>query len=186
MLVLGIDPGSTATGYGLVRGEGTRLTAVDFGIIATRSGLPFPRRLRQIFEGLRAVMASHRPDAAAVEGLFFSRNVQSAFKLGQAQGAALLAAALEGVPVFEYAPRQVKGAVSGFGAAEKAQVQAMVKAILGLGEPPRPADAADALALAICHHHACAARGRLTPVVPPAPGPRPPAPIGPRARARAR
>ena len=184
MLVLGIDPGSTATGYGLVRGEGTRLTAVDFGVIATRATLPFPQRLRQIFEGLRTLITSYRPDAAAVEGLFFARNVQSAFKLGQARGAALLAAALEGVPVFEYAPRQVKGAVSGFGGAEKVQVQIMVKAMLGLAEAPRPMDAADALALAICHYHACAGRGRLMPVVPPAPG-RPPAPIGRRDRAGA-
>ena len=152
MLVLGIDPGSATTGYGLVRGEGTRLLAVDFGIIATRSALPFPQRLRQIFEGLRRLLATHRPDAAAVEGVFFARNVQSAIKLGQARGAALLAAAVEGVPVFEYAARVVKGAVSGFGGAEKAQVQAMVKALLGLPEPPAPADAADALALAICHH----------------------------------
>ncbi len=160
MLVLGIDPGSTTTGYGLVRGEGTRLLAVDFGIIATRPTLPFPQRLRQIFEGLRRLLATHRPDAAAVEGVFFARNVQSAIKLGQARGAALLAAALEGVPVFEYAAREVKGAVSGFGGAEKAQVQAMVKIMLGLREPPAPADAADALALAICHHHARGARLR--------------------------
>jgi crossover junction endodeoxyribonuclease RuvC len=161
MLVLGIDPGSTTTGYGLVREEGARLTAVAFGTIGTRSALPFPQRLRQIFEALRDLMARHRPDAAAVEGVFFARNVQSAIKLGQARGAALLAAAVEGVPVFEYAPRQVKGAVSGYGGAEKAQVQAMVKALLGLAEPPEPADAADALAVAICHHHAVGARGRL-------------------------
>jgi crossover junction endodeoxyribonuclease RuvC len=185
MLVLGIDPGSTATGYGLVRGEGTRLAAVDFGVIATRAALPFPQRLRRIFEGLRTLMTGHRPDAAAVESLFFARNVQSVLKLGQARGAALLAAALEGVPVFEYAPRQVKGAVSGFGGAEKGQVQAMVKAMLGLADPPRPTDAADALALAICHHHALAGRGRLMPVVPPAPGPRPAAPNGARGKARA-
>jgi len=161
MLVLGIDPGSTTTGYGLVRGNGAQLTAVTFGIIATRTALPFPQRLRQIFEALRRLMVAHRPEAAAVEGVFFARNVQSAIKLGQARGAALLAAALEGVPVFEYAPRRVKGAVSGFGGAEKAQVQAMVKAILGLAELPSPPDAADALALAICHHHACGAGGRL-------------------------
>ena len=161
MLVLGIDPGSTATGYGLVRGNGAQLTAVTYGIIATRAAVPFPQRLRQIFEALRGLMADHRPDAAAVEGMFFARNVQSAIKLGQARGAALLAAALEGVPVFEYAPRQVKGAVSGFGGAEKAQVQEMVRTLLGLAEPPSPADAADALALAICHHHASGAGGRL-------------------------
>ncbi|HEY7676193.1 MAG TPA: crossover junction endodeoxyribonuclease RuvC [Candidatus Methylomirabilis sp.] len=161
MLVLGIDPGSTTTGYGLVRDEGARLAAVAFGTIATRSALPFPHRLRQIFEALRGLMVGHRPDVAAVEGVFFARNVQSAIKLGQARGAALLAAAVEGVPVFEYAPRQVKGAVSGYGGAEKGQVQAMVKVLLGLAEPPEPADAADALALAICHHHAVGARGRL-------------------------
>ena len=184
MLVLGIDPGSLTTGYGLVRAEGDRLTAVDFGAIATRSALPFPERLRQIFDALRGIMAHRRPDAAAVEGGFFARNVQSAIKLGQARGVALLAAALEGVPVFEYAPRQVKGAVSGFGGAEKSQVQVMVKAMLGLREIPSPADAADALALAICHHHAAGVRRRLTPVVPPAPAPRPPAHTGPRGRAR--
>lgn len=161
MLVLGIDPGSTTTGYGLVRGNGAHLTAVTFGTIATRATLPFPQRLSQIFEALRSLMAGHRPDAAAVEGVFFARNVQSAIKLGQARGAALLAAALEGVPVFEYAPRRVKGAVSGYGGAHKAQVQAMVQALLGLAERPEPADAADALALAICHHHASGARGRL-------------------------
>ncbi len=161
MLVLGIDPGSVTTGYGLVRGDGARLTAVDFGTITTRSALPFPQRLRQIHNALRDLMAGHRPEAAAVEGVFFARNVQAAIKLGQARGAALLAAALEGVPVFEYAPREVKGAVSGFGGAEKVQVQAMVKAMLRLAEAPSPADAADALALAICHHHSRAARARL-------------------------
>ncbi len=99
-----------------------------------------------------------------MEGVFFARNVQSAIKLGQARGAALLAAAMEGVPVFEYAPRQVKGAVSGYGGAEKAQVQAMVQALLDLPAPPSPPDAADALALAICHHHAGGVRGRLVKV----------------------
>lgn len=161
MVVLGIDPGSSSTGYGLVRGDGIRLSAIAFGTIATRPSLPFPQRLREIFEALRGLMAEHRPDAAAIEGVFFARNVQSAIKLGQARGAALLAAALEGVPVFEYAPRHVKGAVSGFGGAEKAQVQTMVKAMLGLAEPPSSADAADALALAICHHHASGLRARL-------------------------
>lgn len=161
LLVLGIDPGSTATGYGLVRGNGAELTAVKFGVIATRATLPFPQRLRQIFEGLLSLMVAHRPDVAAVEGVFFARNVRSAIKLGQARGAALLAAAMEGVPVFEYAPRQVKGAVSGYGGAEKTQVQAMVRVMLDLPEPPSPADAADALALAICHHHASRGRGRL-------------------------
>lgn len=153
MLVLGVDPGTATTGYGLVRERASRLEALDWGIITTAKDSPLAARLLLIYGGLGDLIRAHRPEAVAVEELFFNRNVRSALAVGQARGVALLAAAAAGLPVLEYTPPQVKQAVTGYGGADKAQMQAMVKMILGLGETPRPDDAADALAVAICCIH---------------------------------
>jgi crossover junction endodeoxyribonuclease RuvC len=150
MRVLGIDPGSRITGYGLVEQAGSRLVHVDNGAIFTDSAIDFPGRLKQIFDGLTRVIAEYRPDQVAIENIFFSTNAQSALKLGQARGAAIVAAVHAGLPVAEYSALQVKQAVVGRGRAEKGQVQKMLKALLGLPETAQ-ADASDALAVAICH-----------------------------------
>lgn len=153
MIVLGIDPGTATTGYGLVRDSEPRPELVAYGAILTPAGAPMPERLRLIYHALTDLILLHRPEAAAVEKLFFQRNVSTAMTVGQARGVALLALAEAGVPAGEYAPKDVKLAVAGYGGAGKAQVQQMVRAILALGEVPQPDDAADALAVAICHLH---------------------------------
>jgi crossover junction endodeoxyribonuclease RuvC len=150
MRVLGIDPGSRITGYGIVEQQGNRLVHVDNGAIFTDKATDFAGRLKLIFEGLSAVIAEYRPEQVAVENIFFSTNVQSALKLGQARGAAIVAAVHAGLPVAEYTALQVKKAVVGQGRAEKGQVQKMLKALLGLPEIAQ-ADASDALAVAVCH-----------------------------------
>jgi crossover junction endodeoxyribonuclease RuvC len=150
LIILGIDPGSRITGYGLIRTEGTRLLHLDNGGIWTDAATDFPGRLEHIFRGITAIIDKHTPDAVAVENIFFSNNVQSALKLGQARGAAVVACVTRGVPVFEYSALQVKQAVVGHGKAAKEQVQHMVKVLLNLAEPAQ-ADASDALAVAICH-----------------------------------
>jgi len=150
MIILGIDPGSRITGYGVIRKEGNRLIHIDNGAIFTDSSADFPGRLQRIFEGLNEIIARYNPQAFAVEDIFFSNNVQSALKLGQARGAAIVAGVNAGLPVFEYSALQVKQSVVGHGKAEKEQVQHMVKILLGLPEIAQ-ADASDALAVAICH-----------------------------------
>jgi crossover junction endodeoxyribonuclease RuvC len=154
LIVLGIDPGTAMTGYGLVERTGSRLRAVDYGCLETPAGMPLPERLLLIQDGLSDLIESHRPDLVAVERLFFNKNVQTAFAVGQARGVALLTAARFGLPVHEYGPHEVKLAVTGHGRAEKIQVQRMVQVVLGLAVLPRPDDAADALAIAICLAHA--------------------------------
>ena len=154
MIVLGIDPGTAMTGYGLVERTGSRLRAVDYGCLETPAGMPLPERLLLIQDGLIDLVETHRPDLVAVERLFFNKNVQTAFAVGQARGVALLTAARFGLPVHEYGPHEVKMAVTGHGRAEKVQVQRMVQVVLGLATLPRPDDAADALAIAICLAHA--------------------------------
>jgi crossover junction endodeoxyribonuclease RuvC len=161
MRVLGIDPGTVATGYGLVELRGDTLHAVTFGTISSRAGLSFAQRLLHIYQELRTLLTRARPDCAAVEAVFFARNVQSALRLGQARGVALLALAQEAVEIHEYSALEVKQAVTSYGRAEKGQVQEMVRLLLRLPEVPRPADAADALAVAICHHHAARLKARL-------------------------
>ena len=153
MLVLGIDPGTATTGYGVVREGEQGPEAVAYGIIQTPAGAPMPERLLTIYRELKAIIALHQPDTGAVEKLFFQRNVSTAMTVGQGRGVALLALAEAGLPVGEYTPKDVKQAVSGYGGADKPQMQAMVRAILNLSELPRPDDAADALAVAICHLH---------------------------------
>jgi crossover junction endodeoxyribonuclease RuvC len=153
MLILGIDPGTAITGYGLVGGEGDELTLAGYGVITTSSDSPLPQRLQILYQELRGLIARYRPTAVAIEELFFSRNVRTALAVGQARGIALLAAAEAGLPVHEYTPLQVKQAVVGYGRATKDQVQQMVRMLLGLDFVPQPDDAADAIAVAICHLH---------------------------------
>lgn len=153
MIVLGIDPGTAITGYGLVRETDAGPALVTYGVIQTPAGAPMPERLKTLYRELTDLLLLHRPDSAAVEKLFFQRNVSTAMTVGQARGVALLALAQANVPVGEYTPRDVKQAVAGYGGADKSQVQQMVRAILNLAETPRPDDAADALAVAICHLH---------------------------------
>lgn len=153
MLILGIDPGTALMGYGLVAYERGRLQVIDYGCWETSPAKPISLRLQILYRSLQEVFNRYRPDHVAVEELFFNKNVRTAISIGEARGVALLAAAEAGLPVFEYTPLQVKQAVVGYGRAEKVQVQAMVKALLGLKEVPKPDDAADALAVAICHAH---------------------------------
>jgi len=150
--VLGIDPGSLITGYGVISVQGNRNHFVDCGFIETSSKSPLAERLKTIFEGVALVIAQFQPEQLAIEQVFVHRNAGSALKLGQARGAAICAAAVAGLPVSEYAPRAIKQAVVGHGNADKSQVQHMIKALLNLPEPPL-ADSADALAVALCHGH---------------------------------
>lgn len=154
MLVIGLDPGTAITGYGIVReDEEGGLVAIDFGVIKTPSRLPMPERLLKLHQALTKIIDLHHPENGAVEKLFFQKNVKTAISVGQARGVALLALAETGMPISEYAPMEIKQAVAGYGGADKRQVQLMVKALLDLEELPRPDDAADALAVAICHLH---------------------------------
>jgi crossover junction endodeoxyribonuclease RuvC len=151
--VFGIDPGSDRTGYGCVETDGSRHRLIAAGAIKTPALSPFPDKLLRIHARLAALLSECRPDCVAIENLFHAANVRSALKLGHARGVAMLAAVEAGVPVVEYTPAEIKRAVVGYGRAEKHQVQQMVKFMLRLAEPPAPHDAADALAVAICHVH---------------------------------
>jgi crossover junction endodeoxyribonuclease RuvC len=150
MLVLGIDPGTANTGFGLVHSAGSRLQILDHGVIATRPGTPLERRLSDIHARVGELLDQHRPQAMAVEELYFGVNARSAFAVGQARGVVLLAAGQRGIPSRSYTPQQVKAAVCGHGRADKAQVGRMVARLLSLAAPPTPDHAADALAVAIC------------------------------------
>ena len=154
MVVLGIDPGVTNTGYGVVARHGGRLVALDGGVIETSSGRELSDRLVDIHAAVCALAAEYGPVAVAVEDLYFGANARSAFAVGQARGVVLLAAGQAGVPCTSYTPQQVKVAVCGSGRADKGQVQRMVQALLALDAPPHPDHAADALAVAICHQNA--------------------------------
>ena len=154
MLALGIDPGTATTGYGLVREDAQGgLELVDYGVILTPAGQPLEQRLKTLYERLQEILLLHRPQSGAVEKLFFSRNVTTALSVGHARGVALLAMAQAGLQIAEYTPMEVKQAVSGYGGADKHQVQVMVQALLNMTDLPKPDDAADALAVAICHVH---------------------------------
>ncbi len=156
MLVIGIDPGTAITGYGLVREEKNgRLTVVDYGVVKTSAKMPMPKRLLSLYHQLKEITFLHRPDCGAVEKLFFQTNVKTAISVGQGRGVAILALAEAEMPISEYTPNEIKQSISGYGSADKAQMQYMVKALLELEEIPKPDDAADALAVAVCHiHHA--------------------------------
>jgi crossover junction endodeoxyribonuclease RuvC len=159
MVVIGIDPGTAITGYGLLEElpDGS-LKVLDYGAILTPSDLPMPERLLLLYGQLKELLLLHRPDSGAVEKLFFARNVRTALSVGQARGVVLLALAEGRVALHEYTPLEVKQAVVGYGGADKHQVQQMVRALLGLSELPEPDDAADALAVAICHIHSARLR----------------------------
>ncbi|HBE77268.1 MAG TPA: crossover junction endodeoxyribonuclease RuvC [Firmicutes bacterium] len=155
MIILGVDPGTAITGYGLVSYGGNHLKKVTFGAIRTGPELSLTGRLQHIYLELQKIIAEYKPDAIAVEELFFNKNVRTALAVGHARGVMLLAAANAGYEVAEYTPLQVKLAVTGYGRAEKIQIQEMVRVLLCLTEIPKPDDAADALAIAICHAHSC-------------------------------
>ncbi len=150
MIILGIDPGTAMLGYGIVQRTGPRLRAIDYGVISTSSNVTLPKRLAIIYEAVTDLIELHAPAIVGVERLFFTKNVQTAFAVGQARGVVLLAAAQHGLEVREATPNEVKVATAGHGNAAKEQVQRMVQAILGLPDMPTPDDAADALAIAIC------------------------------------
>jgi crossover junction endodeoxyribonuclease RuvC len=168
MIVFGIDPGSERTGYGCVATDGRHHRLLACGALSTSGRASFPDRLSHIHEGLTRLLAEHRPDCVAIENIFHAKNVRSALRLGHARGVALLAASSAGVTIAEYTPAEIKRAVVGFGRAEKPQIGRMVKLLLGLDAPPAPHDAADAIAVAICHIHsargarAAAAKGTAT------------------------
>jgi crossover junction endodeoxyribonuclease RuvC len=151
VVVLGIDPGTAHTGYGVVLARGGTLAALDGGVLLTERNEPMERRLAQIHGHVSELIERHDPEAMAVEDLFFGQNARSAFAVGQARGAVMLAAGQAGIPCHSYTPQAVKQAVCGHGRAEKGQVQRMVGALLSLDSPPEPDHAADALAVAICH-----------------------------------
>jgi len=151
MRVIGIDPGTIVCGYGIIDSVGSKMNAVCFGAIRVKKEATFPERLVQIHKGLGEVIREHHPEVASVEQLFVGKSVKSAMRTGEGRGIAVLTAALEGLPVHEYTPAEVKKSVVGVGGAHKTQVQEMVRIILGLAKVPRPQDAADALAIAICH-----------------------------------
>ena len=154
MIVLGIDPGTATTGYGLLHEhEDGSLSVIDYGVILTPADDPMPERLLTLNKKLKEIILLHRPISGAVEKLFFQRNVKTALSVGQARGVVLLTMVEAGLTIAEYTPLEVKQAVAGYGGADKNQVQQMVRALLGLNELPQPDDAADALAIAICHIH---------------------------------
>jgi crossover junction endodeoxyribonuclease RuvC len=161
MRVLGIDCGSRSTGFGIIESDDEEHRVITFGVIQFPAADAFSQRLLKIHTEIRNLIVTHSPSATAIEDQFYLSNFKSVMKLGQVKGVAILSAAGAGIPVFEYSPMQVKSAVTGYGRAEKNQVQVMVKNILKLADLPRPDDAADALALAICHIHTMATRRRL-------------------------
>jgi crossover junction endodeoxyribonuclease RuvC len=159
VIVLGIDPGTATTGYGLVTEDPSGgVNLVRFGVILTPAGQPMPERLLTIYHEMKALISDAAPSALAIEQLYFGRNVTTALTVGQARGVVLLAAAQAGLPIYEYKPAEVKQALSGYGNASKQQMQEMVRMLLGLDSIPRPDDAADGLAIAICHLHSARLR----------------------------
>lgn len=153
LVVLGVDPGTAITGYGVVAEEEHASRALTYGVIRTPANQPLSQRLVTIYAELNALLDQFQPAAVAVEEVFFSKNARTALSVGHARGVVLLAAAQRGIPLFHYKPTQVKQAVTGYGGADKRQIQEMVRMLLGLDDIPRPDDAADALAIALCHLH---------------------------------
>lgn len=161
MKILGIDPGSETTGWGVIEGDARKYALVGYGTVRASARERFAARLLKINDGITEVIARHQPTVCAIEEAFFALNVQTALKLGQVRGVILLAAERAGIEIHEYAPRLVKSTVVGYGAAEKYQVQTMVRILLKLERNPQPHDAADALALAICHFHHAALNSKI-------------------------
>lgn len=151
MIILGVDPGTAITGYGVIEHSGNRFSLLEYGIVSSSKDMAVAERLQVIFDGINRIIEKYKPEHFVIEELFFNKNTKTALAVGQARGVIILAACLNGLPIFEYTPLQVKQAVVGYGRAEKQQVQFMVKAIMNLSEIPKPDDAADALAIGICH-----------------------------------
>lgn len=151
MLIMGIDPGIGISGYGVISNEDNICNVIEYGVVRTSSGQEMPYRLKQIYENYAVLMQKYKPNAVAVEELFYNKNAKTIISVGQARGASILAAALSNIEVFEYTPLQVKQAVVGYGRADKMQVQQMIKMFFKLDKLPKPDDAADALAVALCH-----------------------------------
>lgn len=151
--ILGIDPGYAIVGFGILEYDGLRFTPIEYGAVLTEAHTPFTERLRAIHTDIEFIFDKYKPDCMAIEKLFFTTNQKTAIDVAQARGVTVLSAADRSVPVFEYTPLQVKSAVVGYGKAEKQQVMEMTKQLLGLAQIPKPDDAADALAIAVCHGH---------------------------------
>ena len=151
--ILGIDPGTATTGYGVISRRGGKVDCLTYGVITTPAGKPIGLRLQSIYEGICALMDRHKPEVMVIEHLFFGKNTTNALSVGRTVGIAMLAATQRDIPIVEYKPMEVKLSVVGYGHAEKEQVQFMIRQILGLSETPRPDDAADALAMCITHAH---------------------------------
>lgn len=156
--VIGIDPGTAITGWGIVEGDGNDLEMIACGTITTAAGTPLPQRLQTIYRELTEIIEQWQPTTSAIEELFFSKNAKTALAVGHGRGAAMLALANANLPIDEYKPLEVKQAITGYGGADKGQMQQMVKLLLALDDIPRPDDAADALAVAICHLHSARLR----------------------------
>lgn len=154
MIILGIDPGYAIVGYGVLEYKNNHFSVIDYGAILTDAGTPFNKRLEKIYDDMCEIIIKHKPDAMAVEKLFYNNNAKTVIDVSQARGVIMLSAEKNGVPAFEYTPLQVKQSVVGYGRAEKKQVQEMTRRILNLQKVPKPDDTADALAMAICHGHA--------------------------------
>ncbi len=151
MKIIGIDPGYAIMGYGIIEKDGNEHKLVDYGVISTDKDMAMPDRLKTLYNGLMDVMAEHQPEEAAIEQLYFNTNQTTAIFVSQARGVAILACVNNGLSIYEYTPLQIKTSITGYGRAEKKQMQNMVRMYLGLDEVPKPDDAADALAAAICH-----------------------------------
>ncbi len=158
MRVIGIDPGTAITGWGVVDGDGQDISMIAHGVVTTPAGMPLPQRLQQIYQKLGEVITAWQPESSAIEELFFSKNAKTALAVGHGRGVAMLALANAELPIAEYKPLEVKQAITGHGGADKRQMQQMVKLLLRLEDIPRPDDAADALAIAICHLHSARLR----------------------------
>ena len=153
MRILGIDPGSNITGYGIIEKNGQELHTLKWGAIRAKKNDPFPEKLKRIYDSLRVVINSYGPSTAAIENIFFAKNPNSALKLGQVRGVAILATVNSGLEIAEYTPLEIKLSITGYGRADKSQVQSMVTKLLCLKKDPKPFDSSDALAVAICHIH---------------------------------
>ena len=161
MRILGIDPGIATVGFGVLDFDGKSFKTVEYGAVLSPAHTEMPLRLKMVYDDMSYIIEKYKPDEVAVEELFFNTNVKTAIMVGQARGVLILAAANHELPIYEYTPLQVKQAVVGYGRADKNQVQQMVKSILGLHEIPKPDDAADALAIAVCQAHSGGARARI-------------------------
>ena len=153
MIIIGIDPGYAITGFGVLEYEGNHFKLIESGSIQTKAGIPLPTRIAKIYDDMNELIEKYKPDAIAIEELFFNRNTTTAIGVAQGRGAVLIAAAKTSTPIYEYTPLQVKQGVTGYGRADKKQVQMMVKTVLGLEKVPKLDDTTDAIAIGICHAH---------------------------------